>query len=230
MAENRYDGCLRKYNQEVVNLNAGNYILRHELAIHLKKVLAGKESRVLEIGVGEGDLTKFLLENNNNIKIDALDISPKMIANAKRNLMAFHSKLNFICRDFLRFSSTARYDAVVSALTLHNFDSMQRKEAFKKIFSLIKNHGYFILMDKIYPDDKKLREKSFNTQMRRYDYLDPFLKKKISDHEKQDYSPKYRMDESKILELLKKTGFRKINIIDRVERDVIISAATRRSL
>lgn len=59
------------------------------------------------------------------------------------------------------------------------------------------------MTDKVYPDDSLLRESMFEVQMRRYrDYLPPKIAQAIIDHEKQDISDPYRMEESKLLEQL----------------------------
>ncbi len=71
MIKNRYDNKLREGNQIILNLTPGNYVLRIELSLFLKNIFKNnKNFRILEIGSGEGDLTKHILENNTNIKID----------------------------------------------------------------------------------------------------------------------------------------------------------------
>lgn len=47
--------------------------------------LSGERSRILEIGCGPGNITKYLLSKMPNLKIEGIDIAPEMIALAKVN-------------------------------------------------------------------------------------------------------------------------------------------------
>ena len=116
------------------------------------------------------------------------------------------------------------YDIITSARTLHNFTWENKQKVFEKIYANLSKNGKMLCMDKIYTDDPKEREKMLKTQLARYRYLDEQLRKDITDHEYQDLTDDYRMDESPTIEVLKKIGFRSIKIIDRVERDVIVVA------
>jgi ubiquinone/menaquinone biosynthesis C-methylase UbiE len=87
MLKNRYDDILREYNQDIIGLSPANQTMRIELALEIKKILEEKpDVKILEIGVGEGDLTKYILQYNSEIKLDCLDISNEMIDSARKNL------------------------------------------------------------------------------------------------------------------------------------------------
>ena len=84
MIENRYDDTLREGNQLIIDITPSNYVLRIELSLEIKNILQDKtKSKVLEIGSGEGDLTKYILKNNTALHIDCLDISQEMIDSSK---------------------------------------------------------------------------------------------------------------------------------------------------
>jgi hypothetical protein len=84
--------------------------------------------------------------------------------------------------------------------------------------------GKVLLMEKVYPDNKKEGKKLLNIQLKRYGYLPDDLADEIINHEKQDFLEDYRMDESKTLSLLRGIGFKKIKILDRVDRDILLVA------
>jgi len=87
MPANRYDDSLREGNQIIIDLTPANYTLRIELALELKSIIQNNPKRkILEIGVGEGDLTKHILKENPAIHIDCLDISEEMIETSKQTL------------------------------------------------------------------------------------------------------------------------------------------------
>jgi len=107
---------------------------------------------------------------------------------------------------------------------MHNFPRPDKKKLFEKTYERLSTQGTFIMMDKVYVDKEEEREKSLKMQLERYRYLSPDLKKEITDHEILDASDEYRMDELSTIETLKTIGFKNIQIIDRVERDVILIA------
>ena len=47
--------------------------------------LLNPNARVLEIGCGPGNITRYLLSKNNDFKIKGIDVAPNMIKLAKKN-------------------------------------------------------------------------------------------------------------------------------------------------
>ncbi len=117
--ENRYDDKLREGNQLIIDLSPANYTERIISSLELKNALDGTNGNVLEIGIGEGDLTKYIFTYNPEISLDAVDISPAMIEIAKRNLSAHAKHVHYFCEDalgkFLR-NSAKQYDVIVSSV------------------------------------------------------------------------------------------------------------------
>lgn len=224
MPKNRYDDKLREGNQLILDLTPANYVLRIELSLEVKKLLQDKNSKILEIGVGEGDLTKYVLKENNGISIDCLDISQDMLDLANENLSKFKDRLNFICADALGFlkENSPKYDLIISSWTIHNFPWSDKLSLFQEIFSSLNFGGKFLLMDKLYPDISEQSKQLFDLQIKRYVYLSEELKNEIIAHEKQDLLDDYRMEETQTINELKKIGFKNIKILDRVERDVLL--------
>ena len=52
--------------------------------------------------------------------------------------------------------------------------------------------------------------------------LAPRIAKAIIDHEIEDASDDYRMEEAPLFEMLTDVGFRSVEIVDRVERDIVL--------
>lgn len=129
----------------------------------IESMKLNKNKSVLEIGVGTGRLA---------IKVAPLcqlffgiDISPKTISRAAENLSSCHN-IKLICDDFMSFEFADCFDVIYSSLTFMHIED--KLSAIKKIASLLKNDGIFVLsMDKtrdkfidmgtrkieIYPDD-----------------------------------------------------------------------------
>ena len=222
--QNRYDNILRKNNQLIIDLAPANHILRLITALELKKI-AGAKAKVLEIGIGEGDLTKYLIENNPDISLDALDVSAEMINEAKKRLSG--NKINFICADAFEYLQNyeSKYEVIVSAWTLHNFRWEDKQKIFEAIFQKLNSGGHLILMDKVYPDDEKLGKELLEVQQNRYrQYLEKDVAREIIEHEEKDFTSEYRMQEKRLVDCLTTIGYSSIAIADRVERDVVLIA------
>lgn len=225
MVENRYSEELRENNKKLVELQPANIVLRIGLAFTLKKLVENKELKILEIGVGEGDLTEQILKYCENVRIDCLDISSEMIESAKKYLSDNLNQINFIDKDVIDYLKEIKfkYDVITSAWTIHNFKQEDKNKTFEIIFSSLSENGKFLLMDKIYPDNID-HEELLSLQCARYKYLDEKLEKEMTTHETKDTSAEYIMKESSTIDVLKKIGFKKIKIIDRVERDLLLLA------
>lgn len=136
------------------------------------------DSVVLEIGVGTGRLAKRVAIGCK--VLCGIDISPVTLKKAGENLCGFDN-IELVCGDFLDFRFDKQFDIVYSSLTFMHIK--EKKRAFDKVFSLLKNGGRFVLsIDKsncrfvdtgfakieVFPDNKEdtarfLRKAGFET-------------------------------------------------------------------
>jgi SAM-dependent methyltransferase len=219
--KNRYEDNLRLHNLQILELCPAHFTSRTILALELKEI--EKEGlRVLEIGCGEGDSAIPILLNT-NLHLDLSDISEEMIQKCKQGLDSYKDRISFICKDGLSYLKACdQYDVIFSEWTIHNFNWDEKRELFGAIYNKLNQGGYFLLMDKVYPEEGA--KKLFDNQMKRYEYLDPKARDEIVKHESDDYLPEFRMDEKETIEELKKAGFSNIFIVDRLERDIVLIA------
>lgn len=129
----------------------------------IDKMNITEDKTVLEIGVGTGRLairTALLCKD-----FYGIDISPKTIKTAKKNLESYHN-INLICNDFMTYDFNCTFDVIYSSLTFMHIK--EKQAAVNKVKQLLKADGLFILStDKnqsnyidigsniieIYPDD-----------------------------------------------------------------------------
>jgi ubiquinone/menaquinone biosynthesis C-methylase UbiE len=99
-------------------------------------------AKILEVGCGSGRLTVRLAASN--CKVTAIDLSPEMIARARRRAGA-SDRFDFLCGDFLdqEFTSS-QFDCVVSAAALHH---MPQEIAISRMAKFLRPGGRLVLQD-----------------------------------------------------------------------------------
>lgn len=103
----------------------------------------GKNSKILEIGCGDGIFSTLIEDDVNYFGVD---ISSKMIDEAlkknKRNRKnVIFEKVD--AAEFIKYSSPASYDAVVFSFSWKYFDDVFKR----KIFEILKENGTVIIID-----------------------------------------------------------------------------------
>ena len=119
-------------------------------------------SKVIDIGTGTGLVGKHLLELRPNLVIDGIDISPEMLAEAKKK----NVYRNLYERDLTKpvFETEAPYDALITIGTFtHGHLGI---EVLDNLFPLVKTDGYFVIA---------VNEKYFHE----HNFLDFLLARKI---------------------------------------------------
>ncbi len=220
--KNRYDNLLRKYNKDILDLVPYKPFLFVITAKEIEKVYR-EGDKILEIGTGEGDSALPILKHTKG-DIDLLDVSKEMLDIAKENLKEFSQRTHYICEDANDYlKKSGAYNIIFSAWTIHNFNNEDKKVLLNSIFANLSQGGHLFIMDKVYPVAGGLELlKKQNERFERY--LPEEVAAEIVAHEKEDSSDEYRLDEESFLKSLKEIGFSSVEIIDRVERDVVIIA------
>ncbi len=162
-----FDLKFKYFRNNKIYLKKGVFVPQYdtEQIIDIVKEKTNNEGRALEIGFGSGAISISLSKETNYI-VDAIDKSRKAFNLAKKNDK--DSKINFIKQDFKNFSSSIKYDLIISnppyiAKNDKNIESWVKKNQpknalyakdngiyfYKLIFSKLKNllneNGYLIL-------------------------------------------------------------------------------------
>lgn len=106
----------------------------------IDKMYLNKSKSVLEIGVGTGRLAIRIASNVK--KFTGIDISPKTIEQAKKNLLFFNN-VALICADFLSADFNSSFDIIYSSLTFMHIK--EKQEAINKVSRLLNKSGIFAL-------------------------------------------------------------------------------------
>lgn len=85
----------------------------------LRRLPIHGQERVLDAGCGSGRVTELLCQRLPRGAVVALDLSPAMLAEARRRLMPFGGRVSFVRADLARPLPLGAMDAVFSTATFH---------------------------------------------------------------------------------------------------------------
>ncbi|KKH48736.1 trans-aconitate 2-methyltransferase [Methanosarcina sp. 1.H.A.2.2] len=108
-----------------------------------------KNPDILDIGAGTGLLSAFLMERYPDASFTLIDISEKMLDMAKDRFRN-NSKVKYIAADYSKYDFSEKYDMVVSAVSIHHLEDKEKKELYKKSYSILKKNGVFINADQVH--------------------------------------------------------------------------------
>jgi ubiquinone/menaquinone biosynthesis C-methylase UbiE len=102
--------------------------------------LVPKQSRILDIGCGTGDDTKFLLRKG--FKVTSIDSSKEMLSIAKKKI----PNHKFLLKDMRKISYPAEsFQGIVSAFSLQHTTKKEAAGLVKKLGVFLKKGGVFYL-------------------------------------------------------------------------------------
>lgn len=101
-----------------------------------------ENARVLEIGCGPGNITRYLLSKRPDLHIEAIDVAPNMIELARQNVPGASFRV-MDCRELDKL--TGRYDAVVCGFALPYLSTDDSAKLFRDSAQLLtpRGVGYF---------------------------------------------------------------------------------------
>ena len=103
---------------------------------------------VLDLGTGTGALAEALLEHDRVGSVDALDIDPEMLAQARIRLKRFGTRAR-VCRGSFE-TTLPPCDAVATSLALHHVPTIARKRMlYARICRALRPGGVFVNADMV---------------------------------------------------------------------------------
>jgi ubiquinone/menaquinone biosynthesis C-methylase UbiE len=99
--------------------------------------------RILELGIGTGQLTERLLRNSSRAVITGVDASSQMLEGASRNLKPYQDRVSLIHGEFPQAIPETEYECVVSAIAL-SFYTIDFATLFRKVHQVLRPGGLFV--------------------------------------------------------------------------------------
>lgn len=196
-----------------------------------KEVKVERNYNLLEIGIGTGITTAFVLdslENPETVKIFAVDNEEKMLDEVKQRFLSVKN-IEYICSDIIEYLKGVEdgfFDGCYSGYVIHNFDFDTRKELFKELGRTIKSGGFFVNGDKIVVDDVSMQSDYYDKEIKLYDNLDKIGKTEIKEEWIKHYGEdeKVRFTEQEQSDLLETNGFTKPEVAFRELMGAVVTS------
>ncbi len=97
----------------------------------------------LDLGAGTGLVSALILARFSKARAHLLDISEKMMAQARRRF-AHRPDVQFYIGDYAREDLPGTYPLIVSAMSIHHLEDSGKQMLMQKIFSALEPGGAFI--------------------------------------------------------------------------------------
>ena len=108
----------------------------------------GDNPKVLDLGAGTGILSEFLLEKYPNAEITLIDLADKMLKEAEQRFNG-NDNISIICDNYLTHEFDAKFDIIVSSLSIHHLTAEEKKTLIEKYFKLLNDGGNFVNADQV---------------------------------------------------------------------------------
>lgn len=118
---------------------------------------------ILDIGCGDGTITKHFIERFPNNTFYLMDGSEDMLSRAKESLKC--DNVVFIKQTFEEYidknPNTSTYDFVFSSNAIHHLDSYSKEKFYKRIYHDLLQNGFFINIDLVLPSSERSEQLQF---------------------------------------------------------------------
>lgn len=105
---------------------------------HFCNLLDVPSAKLLDVGCGPGNITKFILSKRADFEIIGIDISPNMLTLAKKNNPSASFSL-LDCRNIDRLNTN--FDGIISGFCLPYLSSNDCSKFFKDCYNLLNENG-----------------------------------------------------------------------------------------
>lgn len=114
-----------------------------ELIIKILNLKSG--SSVLDMACGSG--RHAIIFAKKSFDVTAVDLSKRLISEAKSNAARFGVNINFVLSDILDFNTPLRFDLALNLFTSIGYfeNDEDNFRVIMKAYSLLKSNGYFVL-------------------------------------------------------------------------------------
>ncbi|MHB8382881.1 MAG: class I SAM-dependent methyltransferase [Candidatus Binataceae bacterium] len=126
-----------------------------------------REITVLDLGAGTGLLSAFVAFSFPRARIVMVDISDEMLAQARDRFAAGGARFSFEVADYGLGKITGRYDAIISALSIHHLSDAQKRAVYAQAYAALNDGGILINADQVRGETPALETRNHAMWIRR---------------------------------------------------------------
>ena len=123
--------------------------------------------RVLDLGAGTGLLSEMVAEKFPESQITLVDVSDEMLDVARRRFSANPARFNFQVMDYAKEGEWGEYEAIVSALSIHHLEDLDKRRVFRKAHENLSSGGVFVNADQVLGATPEIEEQHYGYWLRR---------------------------------------------------------------
>ena len=116
----------------------------YRAAIDLIRFPHDSQLKVLDLGAGTGLLAAFIAYSFPQARITMVDISSEMLERARARFELAGERFRFEVSDYGVDPIQEKYDAVVSALSIHHLGDDEKRSLFNRIYGALNDGGVFV--------------------------------------------------------------------------------------
>jgi len=116
----------------------------YRAAIDLIRFPHDSRLKVLDLGAGTGLMAAFIAYSFPQARITMVDISSEMLERARARFELGGERFRFEVSDYGVDPIQEKYDAVVSALSIHHLSDGQKRSLFDRIHGALNDGGVFV--------------------------------------------------------------------------------------
>ena len=106
-----------------------------------------RPARILDLGVGTGNLAHLLLRTWPEAHLTGIDLVPDFIEIALKRLSAHAERTVLANTDVADFDFAGKYDLVVSSFMFHHLSDELKRTTYRRVLSCLRSGGTFINAD-----------------------------------------------------------------------------------
>ncbi|MFD1957506.1 class I SAM-dependent methyltransferase [Paenibacillus thailandensis] len=122
----------------------------HFYGIALSLLETDKDSpAILDLGAGTGLFSSMILQRFPEARLTLIDFSEQMLQEARQRFRNFPN-VDYIAGDYTQHDfAGAKYDMIVSSLSIHHLPHMQKRNLFVNLFGMLEEGGLFVNADQV---------------------------------------------------------------------------------
>jgi tRNA (cmo5U34)-methyltransferase len=104
---------------------------------------------VLDLGAGTGLMSALVASAFPAARLTLVDAAPEMLSRASERLSSLRGRIRMVVADYAREPIEGRYDAVVSALSIHHLPDEAKRTLFERVYKAISPGGVFVNAEQV---------------------------------------------------------------------------------